>query len=92
MYRFAALLAAVLAVPEKAAPLDTMWYSPQELLPALATRDGIRWALPETLAGRAWVGGDVSCKAALDDACKQWKLTGPKPTASWSSTAAMMRR
>jgi HEAT repeat protein len=75
MYRFAALLAAVLAVPEKAAPLDTMWYSPQELLPALATRDGIRWALPETLAGRAWVGGDVSCKAALDDACKQWKMS-----------------
>jgi hypothetical protein len=29
------------------------------LLPALATRDGIRWALPETPSGRAWVGGEL---------------------------------
>src|SRR6516162_3197853 len=61
-----------LAVPEQAKPLEKAWYSPHELLPALATRDGIKWAMPETLAGRAWIGGDVSCKAALDDACKQW--------------------
>jgi HEAT repeat protein len=62
------------AVPEKVGPLDKAWYAPHELLPALARRDGIRWAMPEMLAGRAWVGGQVSCKAALDDACKQWGL------------------
>jgi hypothetical protein len=68
------LLLAVSVVPERAAPLDRAWYSPHELLPILAARDGIRWAMPETLAGRAWVGGEVSCKAALDGACKGWGL------------------
>src|SRR5262245_36886162 len=73
MNHLAVLVATLtLAVPERPAPLDKAWYSPHELLPLLARRDGIRWAMPETLAGRAWVGGDVSCKAALDDACKQW--------------------
>src|SRR5439155_11030860 len=33
-----------------------------------------RWAMPETLAGRAWVGGEVSAKGALDESCKQWGL------------------
>jgi HEAT repeat protein len=56
------------------ATLEKAWYSPHELLPALAARDGIKWALPEALAGRAWVGGDGGYKAILDDACKQWKL------------------
>src|SRR5207302_764165 len=54
--------------------LERAWCSPQELLPALAKRDGIRWALPQTLTGRAWVGGEASRKATLDEACKQWKL------------------
>jgi HEAT repeat protein len=57
-----------------AAPLDKSWYAPQELLPLLAGRDKVRWAMPEMLAGRALVGGDISRKAALDDACKQWGL------------------
>ena len=61
------------AQPPAPAPLEKAWYSPHELLPALAARDGIRWALPEALAGRAWVGGDVTYKAALE-ACQQWKL------------------
>src|SRR5215475_3663293 len=68
------VLALGVEVPAQPKPLEKAWYSPHELLPALAQRDGIRWAMPETLAGRAWVGGDVSCKAALDDACKQWEL------------------
>jgi HEAT repeat protein len=62
----------VVAVPDGAEPLEKSWYSPHALLPALAARDGIRWAMPEALAGRAWVGGDLSYKAALDEACKQW--------------------
>src|SRR5262245_53942539 len=69
------LVTLTVAVPEQAKPLDKAWYSPHELLVALAERDGIRWAMPETLAGRAWVGGEVSCKAALDEACKQWGLS-----------------
>src|SRR5215831_20043226 len=70
------LLLAVIGVGvrDRPAPLEEAWYSPHELLPALAARDGIRWALPEALAGRAWVGGDLSYKAALDEACKQWGL------------------
>jgi HEAT repeat protein len=69
-----ALLLLVAIAPGQPAALEKAWYSPHELLPALATRDGIRWAMPEALAGRAWVGGDVTYKAALDDACKEWKL------------------
>src|SRR5262245_52797307 len=69
------IVAGVVAAPDKPAPLDGAWYSPHELLPRLATRDDVRWAMPEMLAGRARVGGDVSCKAALDEACKQWGLT-----------------
>src|SRR5262245_31409925 len=68
------VVALSVAVHGQAAPLEKTWYSPHELLPALARRDGIRWAMPETLAGRAWVGGELSCKAALDEACKQWGL------------------
>jgi HEAT repeat protein len=64
------LVLTVCGWPEPA--IEKAWYSPQELLPVLAARDSIRWALPETLAGRAWVGGDLSRKALLDDACKQW--------------------
>jgi hypothetical protein len=75
MNHLAALVVACsVAVPERPAPLDKAWYSPHDLLPLLAARDGIRWAVPQTLAGRAWVGGDISCKTALDDACKQWDL------------------
>jgi HEAT repeat protein len=73
---FAALLIAALPVPAKdAAILEKKWHSPHELLAVLAARDGIRWALPETLSGRAWVGGAISCKAALDEACRQWRLS-----------------
>ena len=69
-----AFLLLAVGAPEQPRPLEKSWYSPHELLPLLAQRDGIRWAMPEMLAGRAWVGGDVSCKAALDDACKGWGL------------------
>src|SRR5438309_5458856 len=71
---FLLLVSVAVAAPERAAPLEKAWYSPHELLPALAARDGIRWAMPETLAGRAWVGGSYSHKALLDEACKHWKL------------------
>ncbi len=69
-----ALLLLVALAPVQPAPLEKAWYSPHELLPVLAARDGIQWAIPETLAGRAWVGGDLTHKAALDEACRQWKL------------------
>src|SRR5262245_21048347 len=68
------LVAGVVAAPDRPAPLDRAWYAPHELLPLLAARDDIRWAMPDMLAGLARVGGDVSCKAALDEACKQWGL------------------
>src|SRR5262245_62073358 len=55
-------------------PLEKAWYAPHELLPALARRDGIRWAMPETLSGRAWVSGEGSHKVVLDEACKPWGL------------------
>lgn len=48
-------------------------YTPTELLTSLAQRDGIQWALPETLAGRALVG-EAPTDALLDDACQQWVL------------------
>src|SRR5262245_17980758 len=70
-----ALLLLVAFTPGQLVPLEKAWYSPHELLPLLASRDGIQWAMPETIAGRAWVGGDVSTKAALDAACKQWGLS-----------------
>ncbi len=71
-----AVLAAVLAVaaPDRPATLEKAWYSPPELLAELVRRDGIRWALPQTLTGRAWLGGELSRKEALDQACKGWKL------------------
>ena len=62
-----ALLLLVALAPAQPTPLDKAWYSPHELLPALAARDGIRWALPEALAGRAWVDGDGTYKVLLDD-------------------------
>src|SRR5262245_15200614 len=71
MNSFAVLVAAVTV----SAPLEKAWYAPHELLPVLARRDGIRWAMPQTLAGRAWVGGHLTCKAVLDDACKQWGMS-----------------
>src|SRR5436190_15221047 len=68
-------MATAVAIPDAAAPLEKSWYAPAELLTLLAERDNIRWALPETLAGRALVGGgDVTAKAALTEACKQWGL------------------
>src|SRR5262249_15764231 len=51
------------------------WYTPVELLTILAQRDGTRWALPETLAGRAWVGKEAKTEAVLDAACEQWGLS-----------------
>ncbi len=68
-----ALFLVVALGPAQPAPLDRAWYSPHELLPVLAGREDIRWALPETLAGRAWVGGP-GYRMTLDEACKQWKL------------------
>src|SRR5262245_2401713 len=67
------LVALAPAEPAAPAPIEKAWYSPHELLPALAARDGIKWAMPETLSGRGWVG-DITYNAALNDACKQWKL------------------
>src|SRR5262249_23822923 len=72
------VLAIGVAPPGQPKPLEKAWYSPHESLAALAARDGIRWAMPETLAGRAWVGGDLSCEGALDEGCKQWGLVGTK--------------
>ena len=63
------------AQPPVPGPLEKAWYSPQELLPVLAGRDDVRWALPEALAGRAWVGGEAAWRDTLADACKQWQLT-----------------
>src|SRR5262249_41911412 len=74
----ALVVLAGLGVPERPGSLEKAWYSPHELLPVLARRAGFHWAMPETLAGRAGVGGDASCKAALDDACKQWGLAWPE--------------
>lgn len=55
--------------------VDKAWYTPVELLGKLAEGDNLRWALPETLAGRALVGGDkATTDATLDAACKQWRL------------------
>jgi hypothetical protein len=79
----AVLLLAGLAAAEGQAPLAKAWYSPQELLPVLAERDGLRWAMPEMLAGRAMVGGDVSRKELLDEACKQWGL-------AWTETGGVI--
>lgn len=66
------LVVLVAAAPGQTSAIEQAWYSPHELLPLLAARDGVQWAMPETLAGRAWVGGDLSHKEALDEACKQW--------------------
>jgi hypothetical protein len=57
-----------------AAAQGRAWYAPHELLPQLAPRDGIRWAMPEALAGRALVASDLTTRSALDEACKQWGL------------------
>src|SRR6478735_2282622 len=61
--------------PQPAVAVEKAWYTPAELLTALAQRDGIQWALPETLAGRALVGAAATTDALLDDACRQWGLT-----------------
>ena len=54
-------------------PIEKAWYSPAELLTRLAERDGIKWAMPETLSGRALVGGEsTTADKLLDEACKQW--------------------
>jgi HEAT repeat protein len=69
------LLLALIGAPGRAQEIDTRWHSPQELLALLAQRHRIRWAMPETLSGRAWVGGDLSYPEALEKACEQWKLS-----------------
>src|SRR5687767_9336615 len=57
------------AALDRPAPLERRWYTPHELLPSLAQRDGLRWAMTESLAGLAVVGGEaVTGRAALDDA------------------------
>jgi len=61
--------------PKREAPLEKAWYTPAELLTLLAQRDGIQWALPETLAGRALVGAATTTDTLLDTACRQWGLT-----------------
>lgn len=60
--------------PKRGVSPDKAWYTPVELLAMLAQRDGIRWALPETLAGRALVGTAAKTEALLDAACEQWGL------------------
>jgi hypothetical protein len=41
------IVAGLAAAPKRPAPLKKTWYSPRELLPVLAERDGIRWAKGE---------------------------------------------
>jgi hypothetical protein len=60
--------------PRHDVSLEKAWYTPAELLTVLAQRDGIQWALPETLAGRAFVGTEGKIDALLDAACEQWGL------------------
>jgi hypothetical protein len=60
--------------PKRDGFVELAWYTPAELLTALAQRDDIRWALPETLAGRALVNIVASKQELLDDACRQWGL------------------
>lgn len=50
------------------------WQTPVEVLTRLAEQDGIRWALPETVAGRAFVNSADPLEPLLDKACKQWGL------------------
>lgn len=60
---------------ERPGPLVRRWYNAHELLSALAERDGIRWAMPETLAGNALIGGEnLSVRQIMDDACAQFDL------------------
>ncbi|MEX0715299.1 MAG: HEAT repeat domain-containing protein [Planctomycetaceae bacterium] len=58
--------------------VETGWYTPHELLPIIAEKAKIRWAMPETLAGNAYFwtteGEPPSAKAQLDSACEQWGL------------------
>ena len=65
-----------IGTPCKAAgdKLDQAWYTPAEMLTALARHEGIQWALPETLAGRAFVGTEAKTDALMDAACEQWGL------------------
>lgn len=77
MVTFALLVSPLVAdaqEPKRDASVVKAWYTPAELLTALADRDGIRWALPETLAGRALVGEAATTDALLDNACQQWGL------------------
>ncbi len=60
--------------PKRDASVAKAWYTPAELLTELAQRDGIRWAFPETLSGRALVGDAATTDALLDDACRRWGL------------------
>lgn len=61
---------------DRPGPLPKRWYAAHELLATLAERDGLRWAMPQTLAGMSLSGGEgLDAKAVLDDACKQWGLT-----------------
>jgi len=73
------LTVAMLSSPSRGEdkPLEKTWYTPPELLARLAERDGIRWAMPETLAGRALVGAGKT-EPLLDAACKQWGLAWTK--------------
>ncbi|MSQ96861.1 MAG: HEAT repeat domain-containing protein [Gemmataceae bacterium] len=61
--------------PKRAVNVVKAWYTPVELLTALAQRDGIQWALPETLAGRALVGEAATTDDLLGKACQQWGLS-----------------
>src|SRR5262245_21420593 len=62
------------ALAETPQTIEKAWYTPAELLTTLTQRDGIQWALPETLAGRALVG-EAATDVLLGAACKQWGLT-----------------
>src|SRR5687768_6670508 len=54
--------------------LAEAWYSPSELLAQLGEQVGLRWACPETVAGRALAGKATTTDSLLDDACRQWGL------------------
>src|SRR5262245_46388638 len=54
---------------------ERKWYTLHELLAAVGEREGVKWAMPETLAGRALVGGSGGGRDAIKQACAALKLT-----------------
>ncbi len=87
------IVAGVVVAADKPAPLEKSWYSPHELLPILAARDDIRWAMPEMLAGP---GLGRRRRLAQGGPRRRVQAVGPRldrgERRRWSSTAPMTRR